>query len=925
MTKPSNLDRRLLLGVASFAMLMPLAPAYAQVADAPADLDPVIETEDDEVVATGIRQAIEDSLNLKRRSTSLIEAITAEDIGKLPDVSIADSLARLPGVTAQRVRGRAQAISIRGLGPDFSIALLNGREQVSASNNRGIEFDVFPSELIGQGVVYKTPDARLATTGIAGAVDLRTIKPLDYTDRQVNASARYIVNDNGSLNPDFGSDGYRLFGSYIDQNEDGTLGWNIGVTHQSNPTQFLSRELKTNEFQTSQLPDGTYYASDNPRTGVVSRDFERTSVAGTLQFEPHERFAFTVDGYYSDFADKGIFRGVETPIASWSGANLISSTGSGDFVDSATYGPAGAILRTDTEGSSAEIYSIGANLSVSLTERLRFTLDAARSDIEADEIDYESYAGTATGALFGPRANDAGIRGTLTYNTPANGAYSIDSSIDYSNPNNVRLADPGGWGQVGFIKEPNISDELNQIRAELEYDLGGTFDLLDSFAAGVLFTDREKNFDSNEAFLRAGAGFNADREAPVPDVIGTTDSGSIGLDIVAYDPTDLLGSTYTVDPANSVLWNVSESINTVYGMINIDGVVGVPVRGNIGAQYVDVTQKSSTGGGVVTDSYGDFLPSANLSFEVTPDTYLRLAGARSVTRPRMDQLRATGNFNFNPQACLDTDANNRVDTLGPNFDPGSNQVCFSFGGGNPFLRPFRSTAFDISVEKYFSEAGAISIALFTKDVDDYVVDSSEVIDAGAAVSDLIEGSLASNPDATLINLSGPVNAESATLQGFELALRLPLDDIYGPLEGFGVNAAYTYTDNDLEFMGQDIPIPGYSKETFSGEVYYENNGWRARVNTRYRSGFLSEIQQFDGSLDGQQALSELLIDAQIGYEFQSGKLEGLSITFDAFNLTDEPFRTENDLDGPNNPGTATFVSRREDYGTTYNFTVAKKF
>ncbi|MEL6862004.1 MAG: TonB-dependent receptor plug domain-containing protein, partial [Pseudomonadota bacterium] len=185
-----------LLGTAALALAASV-PVYAQDA---------VDAEEDEtatmdvVTVTGIRSSIQNSLNAKKNANAIIEAISAEDIGKLPDLSIADSLARLPGVTAQRVRGRSQQISIRGLGPDFSIALLNGREVVSAGNNRGIEFDQFPSELIAQGVVYKTPDATLAATGIAGAVDLRTVRPLDYTDRQVNLSGKYVLNDNGALN-----------------------------------------------------------------------------------------------------------------------------------------------------------------------------------------------------------------------------------------------------------------------------------------------------------------------------------------------------------------------------------------------------------------------------------------------------------------------------------------------------------------------------------------------------------------------------------------------------------------------------------------------------------------------------------------------------------------------------------------------------
>ena len=191
-----SVHARLLAGAATgLAMVAAAAPALAQDTDAAAQATE--ETEGEAIIVSGIRAAIESSLEAKREASGIVEVISAEDIGKLPDLSIADSLARLPGVTAQRVRGRSQAISIRGLGPDFSLALLNGREVVSAGNNRGIEFDQFPSELIGQGVVYKTPDATLAATGIAGAVDLRTIRPLDFNERKINLSARYVIADMG--------------------------------------------------------------------------------------------------------------------------------------------------------------------------------------------------------------------------------------------------------------------------------------------------------------------------------------------------------------------------------------------------------------------------------------------------------------------------------------------------------------------------------------------------------------------------------------------------------------------------------------------------------------------------------------------------------------------------------------------------------
>src|ERR1044071_8534358 len=139
----------------------------------------------EEVVVTGIRHGIEDARELKKGNDSIVEAISAEDIGKLPDTSIADSISRLPGLTSQRAEGRASAISLRGTDPGFTPALLNGREQVSTGDNRSIEFEQYPSELLSAVVVYKTPDAGLVGQGLAGTIDLRTTPPLDLARRAV--------------------------------------------------------------------------------------------------------------------------------------------------------------------------------------------------------------------------------------------------------------------------------------------------------------------------------------------------------------------------------------------------------------------------------------------------------------------------------------------------------------------------------------------------------------------------------------------------------------------------------------------------------------------------------------------------------------------------------------------------------------------
>lgn len=920
---------RLLCGAATFmALAVTATPVMAQ------DAEEAAPTEGEEaIVVTGLRGSIQSSLDAKRKATSIVEVIAAEDIGLLPDQSIADTLARLPGVTAQRVRGRSQQISIRGLGPDFSLSLLNGREVVSAGNNRGIEFDQFPSELVASGVVYKTGDAQLAAIGIAGAVDLRTVKPLDSTKQQITMSATYSINDNGKLNPDFAADGYRFFASYIDQNDAGTVGWSIGATVQSIPTQYITRELKTNQFQVGRTAGGVIYPADNPRQGVVSRNFERTSIAGSLQFEPTDTFSMTIDAFYTDTTDAGIFRGTETPIASWSGASFVSATGSGPFADTATYSDVQPILRTDTQGAESTIFALGGNMEWKASDNLGFVLDYGYSTLDRDDINYESYAGTGRGRT--------GALDRLTFTMPANGQYSIASQLDYTNPANVLLTDPGGWGQVGFLRVPEINDELHQLRAEAYWEFDGG--LIDRITVGWLYTDRQKDFDNNGIFLRPNLGFvNGSLAIPASAIVGTTNTKGLGQNILAYDPSAFLNNgAYRLERAtDDTEWTVGERIHNFYIQANIDGDLGsVPVRGNIGLRYAD-TRQSSTGtitGGfsqTVDYSFDNWLPSMNLSFEVMPDTFIRLAASQTVTRARLDQLAANQNLGFNDRLCIDSNGDQIPDALNPTAPPNSFSLptnpCFTLGGGNPRLEPYRATNFDISFEKYFSPGTAIIVAAFHKELKDWIVDQTSVVDLSRELGlARWNGLLATNPTFVRGTYTGPTNFADGKITGVEGTLRLDYGDFVDALDGFGSFASVTYSDARIERPGANaIPIPGYSDITWSGDVFYEKNGLRAKLAARYRSGFLSEVQDFAGRLGGAEAQGETILDAQIGYTFENagGFLNGVQILGEVFNLTNEPFVTQNDLfNAAGNTVVGTFPSRHEIYGRTFNLTVRKTF
>ena len=232
----------LLASQASLAQDVPAEPAAEPATEEQTEAEqaaarrtePVKELES--VQVRGIRRGIERAIDIKQNSTSIVESISAEDIGKLPDVSIGESLARLPGLSAQRVAGRAQVVSVRGLSPDFSTSLLNGRELVSTGDNRSVEFDQYPSELLSGVTVYKTPDAGLVGQGLSGTLDMRTVRPLDFQDQVTVVSVRGQHNSLGSA-ADSSAVGSRVNASFITQNSDRSIGFSIGYSYSSMPIQ----------------------------------------------------------------------------------------------------------------------------------------------------------------------------------------------------------------------------------------------------------------------------------------------------------------------------------------------------------------------------------------------------------------------------------------------------------------------------------------------------------------------------------------------------------------------------------------------------------------------------------------------------------------------------------------------------------------
>jgi iron complex outermembrane receptor protein len=867
---------------ATISILLASYPAFAIAQTEDQDGEEQTGTEElvtEEVIVTGIRRSLLNSIDLKSTSTSIIEAVSAEEIGKLPDISITDSLARLPGVTAQRLNGRSQVLSVRGLGPDFTTALLNGRPQVSSGDNRGVEFDQYPSEMISAAVVYKTPNATLMGQGLAGTVDMQTIRPLAHGEQTVAANLRYIWNDISALNDDASDNGWRGSVAYIDQFLDDTLGIAIGISHADTPTQ-------SERFNAWGYPGGPEGAAviGGSKPFAQSNTLERTGVIGTLEYQPSDTFRTSLDLYYTDFSEEQLLRGIEFPLW-WSAAQLRPGYSIQDgLVTSGTFDGVKGVMRNDINFRDSELFAGGWNVQFDLTDRWTLTGDLSYSSMERQDILLETYSGT------GPAGE--GATDSLGFQMRQGQGALFSSVLDYTDPNLVFLTSPQGWGgdivpggQLGYNNSPSIEDELTTLDLRAEYLVEGDF--FSSIEFGVNYQTREKSKVADEYFLALASGSNI---APLPSETGFTDLSFIGIPgMITYDPLAAIANgTYalTRNPNADVViksWVVEEDITTAYAMVNFDTDMGpTMVYGNFGLQIVQTDQSSNataaSGGGSDTalvptsggDDYTEYLPSINVTFDLGNNNLLRMAYARTLARARMDQMRASLEWGFDTSKVDETDINNSP---------------WSGGGGNPALRPWLANAFDLSFEKYFDDGlGYVAIAAFYKDLDSWVNDAPAVYDFTGYPTGGFDPAL----DVGLVSI--PQNEGGGTIYGFELAGAIDFGMFTPTLEGFGLIASASFTNSDVKVGGDEITLPGLSEDVYNLTAYYETDRFSIRASGRHRSEFLGEVSGFGAGRDFRTVAEETVWDAQASYFF-GGQATGLSLLFQVYNLTDEAFST----------------------------------
>jgi TonB-dependent receptor len=898
-----QLKRNLLSMALASAALMLAVQAQAQEAQAAASAQAKDKKTDDaknldKVVVTGIRGGIERAINIKKDATSIVEAVSAEDIGKLPDVSIAESIARLPGVAAQRVAGRAQVISVRGLSPDFATTLLNGRELVSTGDNRSVEFDQYPSELMAGATIYKTPDASLVGQGLSGTIDMRTIRPLDYDKPVIAISGRWQRNSLGSA-ANQGATGNRFNVSYIGQSAGKTLGFSIGYSHADTPIQ----ENQVGLYEPWQaigsgwrpgVPAGTYYSDGIKalrRTGYTKRD----GVMATLEYRLNGVWISTLDVFHSQAKQEDTANQFEVHIGGYNGGyspglNVVNAqvNSNGTFTGG-TAQNVYPLVRGMYNNRKDKIDAAGWRNEFFFDDGVRLSADLSWSRAKRAELNLENN----TQLLPAPQLD------SVQLSFVSNGFSQLHPGRDYSNPANLYLANTiygSGYGKV-----PKVDDELKSARLVASLPAPASLQgLFSSIDAGFNYTDRNKDKTQPEASILLGS----QGVTPIANDLqyGLVDLRFAGVGLIpSWNVPAAVARYMTFNPSDSAApylipkaWTVMEKIGTAFVQGNIDTIWGsVPVRGNIGLQIQHTDQASRSR---VWDSsrpagqeirpyrngktYTDVLPSMNLAFSLADDQTLRVALARQVARARVDQLRASVEFG--------------VDTA--TGKPGA-------GGGNPLLDPWRANAFDISWEKYFGNKGYVAAAYFYKQLTSYIYTQTR---DGYDFTELLKGWVPppgmTVPVQTRGTMTAPFNGKGGKLQGVELTASVPLEMVFGDaLQGFGVIASASFTDSSIKVLDPEsassvgsgpIALPGLSKRVYNFTAYYERNGFEFRINNRRRSDFIGEIGNFAGNRTLRYVVGENITDAQASYTFgESSRFKGLSLLVQAYNLGDAAYRT----------------------------------
>ncbi|MDR6847975.1 TonB-dependent receptor [Sphingomonas sp. BE270] len=935
------------VGALALALFLP-SVALAQTEPTPS-APPASEDTGQDIVVTGFRQSLQAALNVKKNSVAAVDSIVAEDIAKFPDQNLAESLQRIPGISIQRDGGEGRAITVRGLGAQFTRVRVNGMETVatstdgaSANRDRAFDFNVFASELFSSLVVHKTAEASLDEGSLGAVVDLNTGNPLG--GKKAGFSGALSVQ--GSYNDLAKTLGPRVAGLLSWRNEAGTFGASVSAAYSkvntlelgNNTTRWAQAQFDSVDgtpcyynttgsgaaqaFTTPAANSGGVYrqsaACDKaaqafhpriPRYGVIKHDRERLGITASVQFAPTDKTKISIDGLYSKFK--------ETREEEWLEVLARSNERSIDLVNpvydannnivSATLNDAYNRNEHYLRKSSTEFYQIGGTWDQDVTDKFRFTL------------------------LGGLSKSDANIPVETTILLDNKAAQGF--KYDYTNMSNPRLSygssvtDPSAY-QLSEIRD-RPSETVNKFRT---VQLRTEWDVADGFQIKAGGVYRKFTFDtvgftrdtvvcgnggkdlvlgtltcSPSSQFGSGAVYGFPVTAALTDLVNLGSagqpSGATSQYVVANIPaaatlTNLYNRALVVDAGNTR--SVSEKVTGGYLEFDTKGALfGLNYAFNAGVRYVH-TDQSSTGlvsgtAATVQRSYDDWLPALNVAFYPTDKIIVRGAVAKVMTRP----------------------------TLG-NLTPGGTVDGFNYkiSNGNPFLDPFRATAYDIALEWYFAPQSIASIALFKKSIDSFPV--SNTLTQTFASTGLPKSVLPPSSPAyinfdpnQLYTVSTTVNGTGASLKGIELSVQAPFKFLPGFLKNFGGIANATFIDSSATYgvvgpsslvcatqftcklvaptaVQRTSTLFGLSKKAFNGTLYYEDAKFSARGSISYRGPYVDQNSGTGNVFEGYAATTNF--DASVRYRLT----KWLEVSVEGTNLTDTYRYRYTDVDANRN-------------------------
>jgi iron complex outermembrane receptor protein len=899
--------RTILNGAASgLAVAMALATVgHAQEAAAPAQTPaPDSSSEVEEVIVTGFRASLASAINVKRNASGVVDAIKAEDIAQFPDLNLAESLQRIPGVSISRINGEGRQISVRGLGSEYTRVRINGMEAISTTGGtansggtnrgRGFDFNIFASDLFNSIAVRKTASADVEEGSLGATVDLNTARPFDTGKPQLVLSAQASYNDLAQ------KVGPRLSALASRTWRDGTFGALISVAYEdrslleegANITRWTYGGSNGGFNNASTLPGYTLAQINESNTATalyhpripayVSYNIEskRFGASGSLQWRPTDQTLVSFDALYSYLAGTrkeaqlqaiGLSRGgVGKP-------QTIIRDGVVDANHNLVYAKLDNVdLRTQSAYDELN------------TEFKQFTLSATHDF--SDKFRVGAMAGYGDSTFTQP------VSTIITFDRANSQGYSYDFRGDRLPTINLGFdpTNPANWSAINGTSEVRLRPQFveNQFTTGKIY---GEYDFNDhlTLKGGIDF--RKFEYDSYgqyrtsetvvqtltpaqlAAVSKVYSGFGKNMGLPagnatawlVPDIDAYASTYGI------YNNTGIYALTNTNNSsARGQYGTVEEKDAGLYVQADFKfDAFGLPFRGDAGVRQVFTHQES--GGYAVVNGvvqlvnawreYDMALPSFNLAADVTDTVVARISAAKTISRPGIGSLSPGGDVSVQ----------------------GANRT---FSTGNPMLDPTKSENLDLSLEWYPAQGAMLAGGVFFKKIDTFVATlrTQTPYNTLGLPDSLIAGTSATPTD--IFDVTQPVNSNGGNLRGFEINWQQPLTFLPGPWSHFGYILNYTFVDSDIEYLTSTTPgaptvnatLVGLSKHAANATLYYETDTWSIRGSASYRDGYLTQVPGNDGNAY-HGTNSTLNIDMQASVNLR----KNLKLSFEGVNLTDE--------------------------------------